>query len=148
MKIRKYLVPTAAAAAIAIAGAAAFALPASAAVSVQSQSPATGVVKFAKTATLKANGAAVVIKVSGACLGHGTTAGLSISLSETVGKTVITGGAYIDNLPCDGKIHTYKLSVIPTGKPFKAGVAYGKANINFCYDNCYDAYAQHQVTIG
>jgi hypothetical protein len=148
MKIRKYLVPTAAAAAIAIAGAAAFALPASAAVSVQSQSPATGVVKLAKTATLKANGAAVVIKVSGACLGRDTTGSLNVTLSETVGKTVIGGGGYIANIPCDGKIHSYKVSVIPTGKPFKAGVAYGKADINFCYYNCYDAYAQHQVTIG
>jgi hypothetical protein len=139
--------PLVAAVAIGAGAAVAFALPAGAAVSVQSQSPGVSAVSLGSTATLDANGAVVFAPVKLACPA-GTSAYLTVSVTENVGNAIASGAASMAIDPCTGKTQNVSVAVTPTQKPFRQGIAFGSANLSFCDSSrCSTAVDQHNIQI-
>ncbi|GGM48666.1 hypothetical protein ACFFX1_23435 [Dactylosporangium sucinum] len=110
----------------------AFAVPAGAAVNLQSESNGSSSIKIAKTANLKAKGAATVVTVKVGCP-VGARYQVGVEVGQVVnGNTTAHGTAYLYNQVCTGAVENVKLHVLADGAPFKPGVAYavGSADIS------------------
>jgi hypothetical protein len=134
-------------AAIGVGAALAFAMPASAGVNLQSESPGVGVLDLGKRARLDANGAVVFAPVTVACA-PGTTAYLTVKVTQAIGDSIASGQKSRSVSPCNGQKKKVELSITPTQRPFRTGVAYGEAELSVCnYYTCTTLYDEHLVTI-
>lgn len=110
-------------AAIAVGGVLAFAVPAGATVNLQSESPGAPVIKIAKQAKLKANGAATVVTLNVTCpAGWLFTA--TASVTQTVGSITTGGSNHSSETVCTGAVQKVKVPVTASPAPFQPGVAY------------------------
>ncbi|GAA2641241.1 hypothetical protein GCM10010399_88810 [Dactylosporangium fulvum] len=110
--------------ALALGAVLAFAVPAGAAVNLQSESGGTPTIKIAKTARLKANGAATVATVNVTCP-VGNWYSTYVEVVQTVNPTSTTrGNGSIINQRCSGFTEKVKVPVTASGAPFQVGVAY------------------------
>ncbi|GIF46039.1 hypothetical protein DFJ67_5470 [Asanoa ferruginea] len=117
--------------AIAVGGALAIAVPAGAAVQLQSESPARGIAKINKTAQIKANGAAGVVTIQVNCVPQ-RSFDSQVTVSQRVGGQVTSGVTYLYNIRCEADgTNKVKASVVPGPKPFKPGVAFATARVDF-----------------
>jgi hypothetical protein len=118
-------------AAVVVGAVLAVAVPAGAAVQVQSESPSGAVVNLRNTATLGARGAVITVPVVSICPA-GVTATVGAEVTQRVGNGIAAGSAY-ESITCTGERQTTRLKVTASasGKPFKAGVAFGEAYLNF-----------------
>jgi hypothetical protein len=118
-------------AAVGVGAALAVAVPAGAAVSVQSESPSGAVVNLRNNAALGARGAVVTVPVVAICPA-GVAATINVAVTQRVGNGIAAGSAY-ENITCTGVRQTARMTVTaqPGGKPFKAGVAFGEAELSF-----------------
>jgi len=138
--------PLVAAATIGIGAAIAFALPAGANVAVQSQSPSIHTVTLGRTAKLDANGAVVFAPVKLACT-PGSTAYVSVKVTQNAGGRIASGQSYAQIKPCAGKEQTLRISVTPTNVPFRRGVAFGQASLDVCDPSCTTVSDEHNIQI-
>jgi hypothetical protein len=145
MKVTGGRFPLVAGAAIGVGAVLAFALPAGAAVSVQSQSPPVAAVKLGSTARLDANGAVVFAPVKVTC-SPGSYAFLTVAVTENVGNAIASGQRSLQ-VPCDGTQQSLSVSVTPTQKPFRKGVAFGSADLQVCEYSCVLVRDEHNIDI-
>ncbi len=146
MKIRSRA-PFVAAAAVGIGAALALTLPAGAAVQLQSESPSVAAVTLGATATLDADGAVVFAPVRVTCT-PGSYAYLTVQVAQNVGNAIASGETNETVEPCTGRPQSIEVAVIPTQKPFKAGVAYGSASLQVCASGpCKRVRDRHNIRI-
>jgi hypothetical protein len=135
-----------AATAIGVGAVAAFALPAGAAVSLQSQSQPTTVVNLGNQARLDANGAVVFASVTVTC-GPAYFSSVNVTVTENVGGGRIASGTTVLFPVCDGTSHKATVSVVPTQRAFRTGVAFGQAVGSFCDETCVNIKDEHTINI-
>ncbi len=145
MNKRTWVRSALAGAGIAAAAVAALALPAGAAVSVQSQSPSVPLLKLGSTAKLDANGAVVFAPIRVTCA-PGSTAYLTVSVTEAVGNDIARGTAG-QSVACTGTVQQLRVAVTPSEHPFKKGVAFGQAGVDLCSTTCVSAVDVHNIQI-
>jgi hypothetical protein len=93
-------------------------------------SPPSSPVILGSTAQIAAKGAGAYPFAYVACA-PGSYASLSISLSESVGKSIASGSGSTD-VTCNGEIETITVPVAATGKAFAKGTAFGQATLFSC----------------
>jgi len=142
MKITKPLVG---AAVIGVGAVLAFAVPAGAAVS--AQSPPSASVRLGAKATLDANGAVVFAPVTIACR-TGSSAFLTVRVTENVGGQIASGETSVFGAECTGGKVKLTAAVTPTQRAFRKGVAFGQAYLSVCDPfSCQLLVDQHNVDI-
>jgi hypothetical protein len=132
--------------AISVGAALAFAMPASAGVNLQSESPGVGAVDLGKRARLDANGAVVFAPVTVACMPN-AYAYLTVKVTQANGDSIASGQKTREVKPCNGKKQKVELSVTPTQRPFRTGVAWGEAELSVCTNYCRSLSDEHLITI-
>jgi hypothetical protein len=127
-------------AALAVGGVLAFAVPAGATVNLQSESPGAPIIKIAKNAKLKANGAATIVTLTVTCPA-GWYFAAQASVTQTVGSITTGGQNHTSEAVCTGAAQKVKIPVTASPAPFHAGVAYALGDLSVRSPNYSYGYA-------
>ncbi|GAB3801125.1 hypothetical protein GCM10027605_17970 [Micromonospora zhanjiangensis] len=125
---------------------AAVAVPAGAAVSLQSESPPAATLNLGGKARLDANGAVVFTSVSLTCPRR-AEGYLRVRVTQAVGNAIASGESDTVTVRCTGSEQRFSLSVSPTQRPFRKGVAFGRAVADVCPGPCETTVDEHNIQI-
>jgi hypothetical protein len=92
----------------------------------------TGTVEIEDTASLLANGAAVLVSVDVACDPTTTFKSLSVQLTQRAGNRILQGFNSTDAFVCDGTSQTVEVAVSAPNRPFRKGEAVAQATLFAC----------------
>jgi len=97
---------------------------------VSTQSPSVAQIKVESPATLKADGAAVLVSVTYVCPIGGPNS-ISVQLTQNVGGDIASGYGYVQYVACTATPQTAEIAVHAAsgGKAFRRGVAFASAQL-------------------
>jgi hypothetical protein len=90
---------------------------------------ATSHISISDTATLKARGAAVVLRVVVQCP-HGYQGQAQVQVSQRVTRQHVTNGFGGANFTCTGSAQTLRIPATPFDRPYERGVAFAQASLS------------------
>ncbi len=92
---------------------------------------ATSHISISHTATLKARGAAVVLRVVVQCPhGYQGQAQVQVQVSQRVTRQHVTNGFGGANFTCTGSAQTLRIPATPFDRPYERGVAFAPASLS------------------
>ena len=93
-------------------------------------------IEVSDTGALVAKGLRVTVPVTVTCTPSpealNTSAGTNVFITQRRGSSIVQGNGIGQDVACDGTAHTYIVTVVASGRPFKAGEAIATATATAC----------------